>query len=70
MEARKLNKVYQIDKSQADVYVAQGYDLYEGEKLVKRGAGRPVPLSELEKVTAELKKAKAELEKLKAKKEQ
>ena len=70
MEARKLNKVYQIDKSQADVYAAQGYDVYEGEKLVKSGAGKTVPFSEYEKAKAELKKVKAELERLKAKKEQ
>lgn len=63
MEARKLNKVYDIDKSQADAYAAQGYDIYDGKKLVKHGAGKTVPLAEYEKV-------KAELERLKAKREQ
>lgn len=58
MEARKLNKVYQIEKAQADVYAAQGYDVYDGSKLVKRGAGKTVPMAEYEKVKAELDKLK------------
>ena len=34
MEARKLNKVYDIDKSQADAYAAQGYEIAVGALLV------------------------------------
>ena len=63
MEARKLNKVYQIDRQQADAYAAQGYDIYDGSKLVKHAKGKSVPIAEYEKVVAELeklKKAKAE----------
>lgn len=58
MEARKANKVYQIDKLQADAYAAQGYDIYDGAKLVKHAAGKTVPIAEYERLQAELASAK------------
>lgn len=60
MEARKANKVYQIDKLQVDEYAAAGYDIYDGKKLVKHAVGKSVPIAEYEKVKAELEALKAE----------
>lgn len=54
MEARKGNKVYQVDKASAGYYSAQGYDIYDGGKLVQHAAGKSVPVAEYEKVKAEL----------------
>lgn len=54
MEARKGNKVYSIDKREADAFAANGYDIYEGGKLVKHAVGKTVPIEEYERVAAEL----------------
>lgn len=54
MEARKGNKVYSIDKREADAFAANGYDIYEGGKLVKHAVGKTVPIEEHERVVAEL----------------
>ncbi len=59
MEARKLNKVYQIDKSEAERYAAMGYEVYDGKKLVRHAKGASVPIEEHEAVKAELETAKA-----------
>lgn len=61
MEARKGNKLYQIDKTQADAYAAQGYDIFDGKKLVKHGAGKSVSIEAYEKVLAENEELKAKL---------
>ena len=54
MEARKANKVYQIDKAQADEYAAAGYDIYEGGKLKHHAVGKTVPIADYEALKAEL----------------
>ena len=62
MEARKANKVYQVDEQSAKAYQAQGYDIYDDGKLVEHAKGKTVPVAEYEKVKAELeamKRAKA-----------
>ena len=72
MEARKANKVYHIEKLQADEYAAAGYDIFDGKKLVKPAANKTVPYSEYMKVVEELeslKKAKAATSKAEAKTE-
>ena len=58
MEARKGNKVYQVDEQSAKAYQAHGYDIYDGGKLVQHAAGKTVPIAEHEKVKAELEEAK------------
>lgn len=68
MEARKGNKVYQVDEQSAKAYRAQGYDIYDGGKLVQHAAGKTVPIAEHEKVLDEVKRlrkprAKAQEEK-------
>lgn len=65
LQARKSNKVYTVDEKQADAYAAAGYDIYDGNKLVKHAVGKTVPIAEHEKALVRI----AELEKqLKAKK--
>lgn len=61
MEARKANKVYQIDKAQAQLYAAQGYDVYDGGKKVLNGAGKVVGAEEHERALAEIEKLKRQL---------
>lgn len=58
MEARKGNKVYQVDEQSAKAYQAQGYDIYDGGRLVQHAKGKTVPIAEHEKVKAELAEAK------------
>ena len=59
LQARKGNKVYTIDERETDGYAAQGYDIYEGDKLVKHAIGKTVPIDEYEKDKAELEALKA-----------
>lgn len=59
MQARKGNKIYQIDARQIDTYTAQGYDIYEGKKLKAHAKGKTVPIAEHEKALDRI----AELEK-------
>lgn len=67
-EARKANKVYEIDKPQIDEYAASGYDIFDAKgKLVKHAAGKTVPYAKYEELLEENKKLKAKIEKSKAK---
>ncbi|MBL1125776.1 hypothetical protein F9856_06420 [Streptococcus suis] len=63
--AEKGNKVYDIDKSQIEAYVAQGFDILEDGKVVKSGTGKSISAEEYDKVVEENKKLKAEIKKLK-----
>lgn len=65
MEARKENKVYQIDPREADYYAAQGYDLYDGLKLVKHAANKSVPIEIYEQALAEIERLEKDLAKAK-----
>lgn len=65
MEARKLNKVYQIDPREAKEWAAEGYDVYDNGKLKLHAAGKTVPMADHEKALAENRKLKAEIAKLK-----
>ena len=43
MKATKGNKVYTIDETQKDFYVAQGYDISDEEgNLIEYGAGKSI----------------------------
>ena len=66
MEARKLNKVYQIDEREAQAWADDGYDIYHRGKLVQRGSGKTVPLGEYDKLQAEAEGLRAEITKMKA----
>lgn len=63
--AEKGNKVYDIDKSQIDAYVAQGFDILEDGKVVKSGTGKSISAEEYDKVVEENKKLNTEIKKLK-----
>lgn len=60
-EARKANKVYKIDETEADRYRADGYDIYDGGILQMHAVGKTVPIEEHEKVCEELKQVKKQL---------
>lgn len=60
MIASKENKVYRIDITQKEYYVAQGYDISDDEgNVIEYGAGKSVSYKEHK----ELKEKYAELEK-------
>ncbi|MCK3937160.1 hypothetical protein ACQ7BN_08285 [Streptococcus suis] len=63
--AEKGNKVYDIDKSQIEAYVAQGFDILEDGKVVKSGTGKSISAEEYDKVVEENKKLNTEIKKLK-----
>ena len=60
MKASTDNKVYTIDITQKDYYIAQGYDISDAEgNVIEYGAGKSVSYKEHK----ELKEKYAELEK-------
>lgn len=73
MQATKGNKVYTIDTTQKELYVAQGYDIIDDDgNILKYGAGKSVSYEkykELEgkaiKLEKENKKLKEEIKELK-----
>lgn len=65
MKAVKGNKVYTIDESEKARYIAMGYDITDGEKVVAYGKGKTVAYSEYMAVAEENEALKAELEVLK-----
>lgn len=66
MKAVKNNKVYTIDETSKESYLAQGYDIVdESGKVIERSPQSTVKYSEYEKVIAENKKLKAQVAKLK-----
>lgn len=68
MTAEKGNKVYDIDITLKDRYLADGYDIRDDAgKIVAYGKGKTVPYEQYVKLKAELEKVKAELEAEKAK---
>ena len=61
MQAVKGNKVYDIEKAEADQYAAEGYDIWDGTKLVKHALNKTVPYSKYEKALADIDKLKKQL---------
>ena len=54
MKASKDNKVYTIDTTQKDYYIAQGYDILNDEgDIIEYGAGKSVSYKEYEELTRE-----------------
>ncbi len=54
-EARKDNKVYTIDARQKDAYLKQGFDIYEGGKIIEHTPLKTIKYSDHIKVVNELK---------------
>lgn len=54
MEARKGNKVYQVDEREAEAYRANGFDLYKNGKLVKHAIGKTVSIEKYEEALARI----------------
>lgn len=65
LTAVKGNKVYDIEKEQAEAYSAQGFDIWDGGKLVKRSPLKTVTYSKYDEALAEIDRLKKELAKAK-----
>ena len=64
MTAEKDNKVYTIDESTKDRYVAEGYDIRDDDgKVIAYGKGKTVPYEEYQRVLQELESLKDEKQK-------
>lgn len=67
MKASKGNKVYTIDETQKDYYIAQGYDISDDDgNIVDYGVGKTISYEEyknLEEKYTKLEKKYSEIEK-------
>lgn len=61
LQAAKLNKVYDIEETQAEQYAAMGYDIYERGNIVRHAANKTVPYAKYEEALAEIDKLKKQL---------
>ena len=52
MKAKKDNKVYTVDESNKAAYLAAGFDIYDGGKLVERSASSTVSHKEYDNLLA------------------
>lgn len=68
MQAVKGNKVYTIDESLKARYIAMGYDITEGEKVIAYGKGKTIAYDKYVAVVEENEALKAELEAFKQEK--
>ena len=63
MKAYKGNRAYTLEtRAEAKAYAERGFDVYEGGKLVIRGAGRVVPAERLDAAEARIAELEAQLE--------
>lgn len=62
MKAIKANKEYDISSTEIEKYYTDGYDIYEGGKLIRSGKGKSVPL---DKYNADISMKEAKIAKLK-----
>lgn len=69
LEARKENKVYQINDAQKERYLKEGFDIYNGDKVVAHTPLKKIAYGEHLAIVAEkdeeIKKLKAEIKALK-----
>lgn len=66
MKASKDNKVYTIDTTQKDYYIAQGYDILNDEgNIIEYGAGKSVSYKEYEELEKNYNTLEKENKKLK-----
>ena len=67
MKAIKDNKVYTVDETTKDAYLAQGFNITDDKgKIIERSPSSSVSYEAYSKVVAENKALKAEIKKLKA----
>ncbi len=67
MKAIKDNKVYTVDETTKDAYLAQGFNITDDKgKVIERSPSSSVSYEAYSKVVAENKALKAEIKKLKA----
>jgi hypothetical protein len=65
MKATKGNKVYTIDETQKESYVAQGYDIEDDEgNVIKYGAGKSVSYEKYKELGDENKELVSKIEEL------
>lgn len=70
MKAIKDNKVYTVDETTKDAYLAQGFNITDDKgKVIERSPSSSVSYEVYSKVVAENKALKAEIKKLKAENE-
>ncbi len=70
MKAIKDNKVYTVDETTKDAYLAQGFNITDDNgKVIERSPSSSVSYEAYSKVVAENKALKAEIKKLKAENE-
>ncbi len=66
LEARKENKVYQINNQQKDRYLKEGFDIYEDGQIVEHTPKKVIKysdhLSKMKTATAEIELLKTELD--------
>ena len=66
MKAVKANKVYTVDETTKDAYLAQGFNITDDKgKVIERSPSSSVSYEAYSKVVAENKALKAEIKKLK-----
>lgn len=66
LQAVKANKVYDVTEEQAESYAANGYDIWEGGRIVRHAVGKTVPWPKYEEALEELDAIKKEVVALKA----
>jgi predicted nucleic acid-binding Zn-ribbon protein len=64
LKAVKGNKAYTITEQEKNAYKAQGFDIYEGKKLVETGVGKSVSVEEFNKLKTENETLKKKISKL------
>lgn len=73
LKAVKGNKVYTISETEKKTYLEQGFDVYDGDKLIEHSPLKTIKFNEHVKITeelkAEIKTLKAEIKTLKAENE-
>ncbi len=60
MKAIKANKEYVITEQEKDRYIAEGYDIYENDKVIAYGRGKTVSYEKYKAVVDELEALKEE----------
>lgn len=60
MKAKKDNKVYTVDETNKAAYLAAGFDIYDGGKLIERSASSTVSHKEYDNLLAKYNELAAE----------
>ena len=65
LQAVKANKVYDVTEEQADRYAAEGFDIYDGKRIVKHSANKTVPWAKYDEALMEIDRLKKQVADLK-----